>query len=321
MSRYKCGIVAVLGFMAAMLFSCELEQEVAIPDHEPKLTLRLTLRNEIPDTSGHEGNLYIGRSQSVLDAKQELTGIDNATVRLYDEAGQLVELYKHTGIGLYHYTGAGYYEPVRYTIPEPGKVYRIEAAAPGYKTIESTIKMPAKTIVSEASFTDTIATDMGYFKILEGNLKVTIQDDRSEQNYYMIYVTPRDRNLRFMDLYYRYIPDETGGIIKQDKLRLGTVFSDELFQSGQIVFTSKLSVFSESKIYEHGVESELKFAFLEIRVEQLTRDEYLFQKTLQSQRDNDGNPFAEYTQVHSNVRNGYGVLGGVTITSYLLPVR
>ena len=70
-----------------LLSGCELEQEIAIPDHEPKLTLRLTLSNELGDTSRHEGSLYIGRSQSVLDAKEELTGIDNATVRLRVGAG------------------------------------------------------------------------------------------------------------------------------------------------------------------------------------------------------------------------------------------
>ena len=67
--------------------------------------------------------------------------------------------------------------------------------------------------------------------------------------------------------------------------------------------------------------SDSKLTFLEIRVEQLTRDEYLFQKSLKSQRDNDGNAFAEYIQVHSNVRNGYGVLGGVTVSKYRIPVR
>ncbi|WP_461488479.1 hypothetical protein [Pontibacter sp. HJ8] len=58
-----------------------------------------------------------------------------------------------------------------------------------------------------------------------------------------------------------------------------------------------------------------------MQVQQLTRDEYLFYQTLQSQRDNDDNPFAEYTQVHRNDTNGYGVLGGVIVSKYLIPVR
>jgi hypothetical protein len=326
MGKYPYTFLTALGLMIAFLSGCELEQEVAIPDHEPKLTLRLALANAVPDSTHYRSapynQLYIGRSQHVLQADEELEGVTNATVMLYNEAGQAVETYRHTGM-LYGYYQPqlmnGYYEAVSGYVPEPGKIYTLRATAPGFQSIEANTRMPQPNGMGEVTFTDK-EMSYGYFPGIEGTLKVTFQDNPNEQNYYQVQAYPLDSAQRRMS-YYSITPrrDRTGPELgMQEQLWLGTMFSDELYNSGQITLSNRVVV-PVSETTWNGKTRHTHY--LEVQVQQLTKDEYLFYKTLQSQRDNDGNPFAEYTQVHRNVTNGYGVLGGVTISKYLIPIK
>jgi hypothetical protein len=327
MGKYHSKIIAALGLMAALLSGCELEQEVPIPEHEPRLTLRLALTNAFPDSthyrSGPYNQLYIGRSQSVLQADEELKGITNASMTLYNEAGQAVETYRHTGMQYGYYQPQpvdGYYEAVSGFVPEPGKTYTIRATAPGFQTIEATTRLPMPSRIVEASLEDRERVNNGYFNGIEGTLKVVFQDNPDEQNYYQVLAYPLDSAQARMS-YYSIYPrrDRTGPELgMQEQLWLGTLFSDELYNSGQITLNNRVSVTTSEMEWNGKIRNT---HYLEVQVQQLTKDEYLFYKTLRSQRDNDGNPFAEYVQVHRNVQNGYGVLGGVTISRQVIPLR
>jgi len=48
---------------------------------------------------------------------------------------------------------------------------------------------------------------------------------------------------------------------------------------------------------------------LKVRVTSLSRDAYLYYRSLAQYREADGNPFAEPVTVHSNIENGYGIFG------------
>ncbi len=334
MGKYKFKIGALLYLLALGLAGCELEQEVDLPEHEPKLTLRVSLANAAPDTVLYRGmnysQLYIGRSQSVLDSHEDLDGVNNASVALYDEAGQVVEQYQATNryYGDYYYSPEyspqykGYYVATKGFIPEPGKTYTLKASASNFETIEATATMPGYTAASGGKFTKLPPTYPNGYSI-EGDLQITINDNLAERNYYRIIAYPVD------SVYNRTSDYPAGSIIdynngpdlgEQEKLVLNRIFSDEIYSSGKISFVSKIQMPElDYQSFKAGKKRLTKF--VEVQVQQVTKDEFLYVKSLEAQRRVSDNPFAEQINLHSNVRNGYGVLGGVTISKVVVPIE
>jgi hypothetical protein len=54
--------------------------------------------------------------------------------------------------------------------------------------------------------------------------------------------------------------------------------------------------------------------YLEVTLQHLTQDLYLYERSKGNYGED--NPFAEPLNLHSNLKNGYGNLGGITTTKY-----
>ncbi|MCJ8167263.1 DUF4249 domain-containing protein [Pontibacter sp. E15-1] len=350
MGKYSLKSTLLFGLLVSLL-GCEMEQDVPIPAHEPRLSLRLSLINLTPDTllyiSTRESQLFVGRSQGVLEDSEELLAIPDAQVELFDEAGQLVEIYTHTGKsyfgggsyywsdstgnyspGAYHYPPApGFYEATKGFVPAPGARYTIRASAPGYKPIEATTTVPLEAAVSGVAF-DGQRGEYGWE--IQGNIRLTIHDKAGEQNYYRVRIYPVDSTYSRAGFSEARTVEDDINFDRDEKLRLGEVFSDESYTSGAIGFSSKISVTPEAFEYNNNNNNNnnngnqkqgRKAKYLEVQVEQLSKEEYLFNKTLEAQWLTEDNPFAEYAQVYSNVSGGYGVLSGVTVSKFYVPLE
>ncbi|MBF9252016.1 DUF4249 domain-containing protein [Pontibacter sp. 172403-2] len=321
MMKYKVKLFALFALLAAGMFGCEMEQEVDLPEHEPKLTLRLALAN-VDTLAEHSiqykySALFIGRSQSVLYPDESLTGMANATVKLYDESGNVVEEYAHTGYTQSEYgykvEMQGYYASTKNFVPEPGKTYTIRASAHTFQDIEATTMLPEKPVVTDLSFDGQPSPADSY--TIEGDLKLTIADEPGKKNYYRLVAVPLDSTYaRIADSPARSIDAYDGADFgNNEKPRLGDLFSDELYSSGKITLLTRIAF--PGIDYASFQTGKKRYArYLEVQVQQLTESEYLFAKTLEAQWRSDDNPFAESQNVYSNVNSGYGVLGGVTVT-------
>ena len=60
-------------------------------------------------------------------------------------------------------------------------------------------------------------------------------------------------------------------------------------------------------LYVPSILTNQMTTFWEISVSHLSENYYKFIKTRQLYNENDGNPFAEPVQIHSNVKNGVGI--------------
>lgn len=338
MGKYSLKSIMLFGLLVSLL-GCEMEQDVPIPAHDPKLSLRLALTNTTPDSllymSTRDTQLFVGRSQGVLEDPEELLAIPDAQVELFDEAGQLVETYTHTGKeyfggGSYYIPDSaggrflekpyypptpGYYEATKGFVPLPGAKYTIRATAPGYAPVEATTTVPLEAGATGVTF---IGQQLKYEwgERVEGSIRLMINDNPGEQNYYRVRAYPVDSTYSragFSEA--GTIEDDGVDLGTNEKLRLGEVFSDEFHTSGTIPFSSKISVSAQEFVYNGDGTWKLgrKAKYLEVQVEQLSKDEYLFRKSLEAQWLTEDNPFAEYAQVYSNVSGGYGVLGGMSV--------
>ncbi|TPE43738.1 DUF4249 family protein [Pontibacter mangrovi] len=312
--RLLCGLLCLL------LVGCEMVQEVDIPPHTPKLTMRFTLDDsgETPAGFYDEDRVFIGRSQGVLDGK-ELEAVANATVGLYDEEGQLVEQYEHIGVDTmsWYRPDWGIYTPTQGYRPHSGHTYTLRAEAPGFEAIEATTTLPAAATATDARFTKSESSGEDYYMgMLEGHLQLTIHDEVGKENYYKVMVYALDSAYHQTGYSATTIRDDNViDIGDSEKAALNMVFSDELYPSGIINFATDLSL--PDKGYNQKGEL-VPVKHLEVQVHQLNRDEYLFQKTRAAQSRMGDNPFAEYSNVYSNVKNGYGALGGLTVTRVVL---
>lgn len=326
MGKYLLKNIALFSALAAALLGCEMVQEVDLPQHEPKLSLRIALNNKPPGSGLYQENIYnqlfVGRSQGVLESEEDLKGVADATVGLYNEAGQLVEVYRHEGIRFTQFFGttvtfAGYYGPTLDFEAVPGERYTIKASAPGFAPIEGTVQMPAVPAIAAATFEGAEVQEFGNRKYIDGRLQVTIADNPQERNYYRVMAFSLDSADNRIDYYPLSTQrDADTPIDTEDRLWLNEEFSDELYTSGQIVVLNRIH------LYEQVIRSRNVRPFaVEVLVQQLTQDEYLYHKTFDAWRYSRDNPFSEYVQVHQNIRNGYGLIGGVSTARQVLPVR
>ncbi|GHA75249.1 DUF4249 domain-containing protein [Pontibacter akesuensis] len=319
-NKYTSQVISFL--LCLCLLGCEMVQEVDIPPHQPKLTLRAILDNSGQRPAGFydEDKVYIGMSQGILES-DNLQGVDNATVRLYNAAGQVVEEYAHKGVMIEGYRSLwGVYMPVSGFQPLAGETYTMRAEAPGFEPIEATTSVPALPVVTAVSFDEREAGDLGYGLEIEGTLRLTIQDKADEKNFYRVRVYALDSAYQATgSTAYSIDPDTDIELGNTEEVELNSLFSDEFYTSGIISFSSDIRVFSYG--FEKGTGKEIPVKYLEVQVTQVTKEEYLFQKTLQAQNNTEGNPFAEYSNVYSNVKNGYGVLSGMSITRVVVELQ
>ncbi|MDX5438380.1 MAG: DUF4249 domain-containing protein [Pontibacter sp.] len=314
---------SALGLLAIALFGCEMEQEVEVPQHETKMALHLTLSNLGADAEKPYLNskvFEIGKSQGVLqESKTNDFHVKNASIKIYDAAGQVVQEFKHYDYGQqdpqyasYSYT---YKEPFAFV---PGHSYTLKVEAPGLKPIEATTVLPSLPVVSNTGFSQAPPTDETGTWLIAGKLQLTLEDAPGKENYYRVVAFPLTENYGWYGGY-AYAPwNDEVPFVEQDNLELGEVFTDELYPSGKINFAVDILFGAEG--YNPETQERLPHKYLEVHVQQLSKDEYLYLKSAREQQQNENNPFAEYINVHSNIKNGYGTFGSTAVTKIMIPL-
>lgn len=322
--RLLLGALVVLG-----LTGCEQIIEVPEPAHTPSLAVRYTLGTTPVDSAWNfyqsYRQLYVSASKRLFD-QSLLGGQRNATARLYDASGNVVEEFR-AGKPYFSFINdsAGYYLPTRGFVGQPGQTYRLRVEAPGYPAVESRLTMPgnAPTIIS-ATFTP--RTNNGGIGGRAGTLNVSIQDDGATTDYYVA-------TARFVDLLGQ--PVRSGQVLRDNS----DDGSDTDFQGGQFMLSEPggngdLYPFADTDV--NGKAFTLKadlivYAYdpnsgqdlpgqLEVTVSRCTRDTYEFWLSRRRYFDTQGNPFAEPAPLRSNIDGGFGIFGGVTDGSVRVPL-
>ncbi len=313
----------VLGMVGiALLPACQSVVEVPIPEHDPKLAVRYMLGNVVPDSLHYahfpDYQPYVSHSQSLFSTVP-LEGINNAALVVTDAAGNVVETLKQGISNNVGVPGNGYYQPVTYFTATPGQTYTLKVSAPGFKDVSSRLTLPATVSGIQGSF-----TKMQQFpfagKGLEviGQLTVTLPDNGSENNYYLLYGVLLDNRLKAnaRDVFQQIREDNTTSIASDFK---DIHFSEFGYQKAKPfddkTFNGTTLALSRSVKFLIG-NGDTPPKYLRIYVHSITQDTYRFLKSLQNYNATNNNPFAEATRVIGNIENGYGYFGGYT-SSYV----
>ena len=307
--------------VAVTAASCDFEQivELDVPPYEPHLVV-----GGFP-TPDSVLAVRVGQSVSVLDPSSEESRpivLDAARVAIFDEAGVLLDSLRYERDDAYsffgaHRSGSGF-------VPSPGQTYTLRISAPGLSDAEATTRIPVP-VPFEVRYEGEIETPYEYERRVR--LVVTLDDPVGEQAYALSVSSVLEVDgepPRWLSHPFRSTdPVLKGGIEEIDTavgidFQSGDYFSvayfrDRLFAGASREMELELSIFTY-----YAQEEDIDELTVELAV--MDEDYVRYQQTLQTQRINNENPFAEPVRLHTNVRGGTGVFAGYATYQVTVPI-
>lgn len=302
--KRKIFTLLVLPFL--LLFSCERNLDIDIPEHQPRLVLGMLQETGAPLRA------QVSKSKGILVPRNPGNPsndyrVNNALVLVY-ENNVVTDTLKYNATELAYTTRTN-------KVFLPGVQYRVTAAANGFNNVESSVKAPAPVLINSITRVRNARTN-AEGDILD-DIVVNFNDPAGEKNYYMVRVyTP----IFFGTTVSYYI---VSCIYSND------VDVDRLDGSGD-PFSAGNCLFDEVLIKDdnfNGNTKQLKLSVVNFdlgnaedpangriyrpvfELLHITESEYRYYKSIQAYNNAANNPFAEPALVYSNISNGYGVFG------------
>ncbi len=294
-------------FFAAIIFlaSCQKVVDVKVPSHQSALVINSS--SEVGDTI----QVQVSKTVSILADKRNIDLVlNNASVKLF-ENGTLVETVPFN-VSEKTYKSS--------TTAQAGKDYKVIVDAPSFTSAEATSSTPVFVPIVNMSKTSNVKLDM------DGNymdeLRITFKDPPGKGDYYILKYIPvfpdsfghmqeegsvcvytADASLESID------NEDIGQNTCMDSK--GLFFRDALFDG-----TSKeLSLFVGNMYSQLKTNARGEVIYPSIELYHVPEAYFKYMKSYMFANMNNGNPFAEPTNVYTNVVNGYGVFSILSIDS------
>ncbi|MBL0016313.1 MAG: DUF4249 domain-containing protein [Bacteroidia bacterium] len=314
MKRLVYSLFILTGLVA--LTSCENDLESDIPSAKPQLvvnslfTLDSIIRIEVSASAspGQGGNI-----QSLRDAK----------IILFEDETQLKDLVLDSMLATpFNFSGAPnasvapvklYFHKVLSSPVKSGRPYTIEVKYPGMESVTATNTVPRPVrAIAESQI-------LGSAINIDGTPMVkhsfTINDNGGRENAYGIevIVTPAGQTGPA-----QRIPFFSGEKAFSENLTVtdGQYSQGVLYQPQNGVYFTNGKFQGRHKTFDFYVDEQYTSNQYDLKVRFLTlsRDFFEFATSYQKQKLNNNNPFAEPTQVYSNIENGLGIFAGFAVT-------
>lgn len=183
--------------------------------------------------------------------------------------------------------------------------------APGYESVTAEALVPQLIEIAGVWWEEDGGIDLeGYVADL-----FSIEfDDPSGENYYSLEANYNQS--------YEYV-DQNGDTMYQDNTNRVYLFSNDplLFQTSNGLLFSDASFDGKTAQLEALGDIYNKPDSITVILNSISRDAYLYERSLELFRQNDGNPFAEPVTVHSNIEGGYGIFAATRSSSKSIEVK
>ena len=332
-------------FLFTVLISCDTELPAEIPPFQSEIvvnsiirsdtSISVVLSNSISILSYDIPTLLEGASINLFE-NDVLIGELKDTV-LYPEENQLFYIPNAAPIdklvGIYYMAYA----------PKNGIPYRLEIAHPDYPPAIVTTQIPEKTsdfeIVLNEPTVEWYDLNSSGEQVPGGmRYRPTIKiKDAPKTNYYEIAVigeSPEElrqyndqgdvistQNIKHLYEVYFTSDDIVFDEVSKPELldgrnefegENGIVFSDLLFENQEYSFEIDFIVPVGARTNRNGVLGDFYRRFF-IEIRSLSEDYYQYKRTVEIQESNIDDPFAEPTQIHTNVQGGLGIFAGYNV--------
>ncbi len=299
-------------FTFSMLFaSCDIVVDLDIPEHERVLVVNSIL------TTDSMINASISHSVGAFDASS-ISYVNNATVEVYEDGVLLGEMDEQASLS---YDSSGELDSTYvYNFnqnPVAGKIYSYEIVHPDYEAVraETTVPAAVKLNVNDV----TLLSEQDY----ENHYRVRFSfNDAPEDNFYRL-------RLRYQNEYYDgfdYFESNDASMLSSAGVQSdgATFYGDEaLFDDEMFNGTEKeisIDFFDYNKFF-WGEEPDDDFETEYIlELTSVSESYYTYIRSLRAHYNNqDQFIFAgEPVQVFTNIENGLGVLGSMSLDTVLL---
>lgn len=290
----KRSYIAGLILLTCSLSACEKEIDVKVPGYKSKLVI---------NSSTHSGDtirVFVGKSIGILEYNRNKDlNIDQANVLLYRSGSSEADTLRyepHSGSYLSR------------TTAEAGEIYSIKVAAAGFADATAVSAVPQHVpILSVQRLPQARVNTDG---IVQDELRITFKDPPAKGDFYILHLY----KVRTDSSYYSdciNTPDASVESIYDETIDQNTCLDaeaifirDDLFNGS----TKELRLFA-SREYLSPETSGGNVYKVELVLQHVTEDYFRFQKTYRFASENNDNPFAEPTNIHTNISNGYGIFG------------
>lgn len=314
-----------------LLFGTSCEKPVSnfeLIDHEPKIVLNTILEAD--------SNIIVfaARSFDLNDSKKLTNEISKLDIHLQEASSH----YSFSQVA------TNYYSSVE-TIVKENTVYTLKASAPGYHSVNASVKIPARPLIESLDtgirFTtepDCLDCDPEYFV----NTKIRIKDNAKTADYYQVeffilhYSEENETVTRsvpiegyivspFIDFSERYnslSPSDINSVSYGNSFYL----SDQSFNGKTISLSFLSEAFTIiSQIYTYKPEKNKtevdKSIVLSIRLSKISKDLYFHLSAL-AQNDASGDfPLTEPVYIPTNINDGLGILGAKATTENIVDLK
>ena len=297
------------------------------------LTFVLTSCEKVIEFDGDETESYmvmISKPESDSPWKVRLTEsrffLYGDTIATIKDASVSIEVNGRTLNSNITNHGNGMYD-LGYT-PQQGDSLTLRVTTPNKGTMMAGCRIPHKPIISQASCTYDTTHYTEYYpdtvQSINGDItvKLTLEDPAEETNYYMLRMRMPSTNYNYTtesyDTIWRY-----NRINVNDNVLFDMDATNELFDIGSQDYYGTQILFTDERIngQTHTITFNTSIYGLEaghplVEVFSISRDRYLYEKSLQAAGEQDMfiNLISEPVQIHSNVTGGLGILGGSAVT-------
>lgn len=291
-------LILILPFIACNEDALSSVVEIDIPEHESRLVA-------IAHFNTVDSLLQVLVSKSESAEASSITGnefevIENATVELYKNDQLFEEL-------LFNPMTRKYEALLDMPIKVEDATYRLEVSAANYDPISAVQIMPASGIIENAAYKEDVSVD-AYGGVIDEVQFDVIDPAVDEANYF-----------RF-DVWATYEDAYTG---EQYEINLGYYTDDPLIEYNRLSDASfegssyrvRLKIWSG--YYGGYGGDDKKPKSIRVAVESLTRENFLYYKSLRQFQSSQGNPFVEPVVVFDNIEGGYGIFTLAT-TNYFI---
>ena len=307
-----------MGFIPCFL-ACETEVEIDIPKDDTRLVVNAILEED------STVSLQLSESRFSLSS-DPIQNVVGATVTLFENDIAVATL-KDT---VDEFQQEGWY--VTDYRPKEDASYRISASKEGYPGVEAQIDIPKAVEISNVDYgfqtiEETIFIDDAPTIIERKQLTTVdlmIDDPVGEDNYYEV-VMYQDGAFQFVyDFDDEGAPFITDTLIRRFEVYLST--EDPIFSEGDVLdgddyFYGNSLVFSDESFNGKNYTLKLNFEGSSgfsldpvsdyiIFLRSISREQYLYFRSLELQYETEGNPFAEPVPVYNNIAGGYGIFVG-----------
>ena len=231
--------------------------------------------------------------------------MDKASVQLFKDNVLVTDFPKKTPIGSTFSFNTTNYSFINKKVLTDGE-YKLNIAYSPYKPIEAIMKMPEKVNIKSAKYVP------DGFVLADGDKKdeFTVEFvDPAGQNYYdfeIFYEYKDGTGLIRYDQPYDVTTSTAGSGLFSDSDRT-TIFNDAIFNGK--THKLRIGVRGNSGFFDPNTGLFVSDAnAIIIKFYSLSKDSYLYEKSLQEYENSQGNPFgAEPSQINTNFKNGFGM--------------